>query len=186
MRITGGKARGIVLKTPQGQRTRPAADAMRESLFSSLGEWVEGSRVLDLYAGTGSYGLEALSRGAQAAQFVEADARCIACLRDNLTRVAKSCDLSAGVGVVSKVDVFNWGDSGEGNWDLIIADPPYADLPRVETKLFDLARRSLQASGYLILEQPADLTISADGWTQVKRLGKKRGNGPALSIWKKD
>ena len=71
MRITSGFARGISLDAPKGDTTRPATDAARQAIFSSLGEAVVGAQVLDMFAGTGSYGLEAASRGAKSAVFVE-------------------------------------------------------------------------------------------------------------------
>ena len=73
MRITGGRAGGIPLKAPKGNHTRPATDRLRESVFSSLGASIEGCKVADLFAGTGSYGLEALSRGAASSTFFESD-----------------------------------------------------------------------------------------------------------------
>ena len=70
MRICGGAARGITLRVPKGDLVRPATDGMRQSLFSSLGARVPDARVLDLFAGSGAYGLEAVSRGARAGMFV--------------------------------------------------------------------------------------------------------------------
>ena len=185
MRITGGKARGITLQTPRGQKTRPAADAVRESLFSSLGELVIDSRVLDLFAGTGSYGLEALSRGAQQVHFVESDTRCVACIKENLERVLRSSGGVKAVAKVSRIDAKKWTDKEPGSWDIVIADPPYEDISSVQERLFGIAERSLQPDGWLVLEQPANLDLAVEGWSEVKRLGKKRGDGPALSFWKR-
>lgn len=185
MRVTGGRARGIPLVSPKGRGTRPAADAMRESLFSSLGERIRGSCVLDLFAGTGAYGLEALSRGAAKVQFIESDARCVVCIQENLRRVAKSCGLDPSVGLISKNNVFQWKSDGAKDWNLVIADPPYADIPGVEQKLFRLADFSLHPSGIFVLEKPANLSIAVPGWKEIKHLGKKRGTGPSLSLWKR-
>lgn len=90
MRITGGAARGIPLKAPAGDAVRPATDAMRQAVFSSLGGVVVNAYFLDLFAGTGGYGLEALSRGAAGGVFIERNAKAAACLRANLTAVRKS------------------------------------------------------------------------------------------------
>src|ERR1019366_4147641 len=84
MRISGGQARGIPLIVPKGDAVRPATDGMRQAAFSSLGGYVTGARFLDLFAGSGAYGLEALSRGAAGGVFVEKNARAAACLRRNL------------------------------------------------------------------------------------------------------
>ncbi|HTB63133.1 MAG TPA: RsmD family RNA methyltransferase, partial [Opitutales bacterium] len=90
MRITGGRARGIVLKIPQRGELRPATDYLRQAVFSSLGPRVVGARVLDLFAGTGAYGLEALSRGAAHVTWVDANGSAITAIRANLAAVAKS------------------------------------------------------------------------------------------------
>ena len=90
MRISGGQARGILLVVPKGDAVRPATDSMRQAAFSSLGAFVVGARFLDLFAGSGAYGLEALSRGAAGGVFVEKNAKAAACLRRNLAAVCKS------------------------------------------------------------------------------------------------
>ena len=97
MRITGGRARGIKLKVPNKKITRPATDRMREAVFSSLGASVQNSQVLDLFAGTGSYGLEALSRGAAGVCFVENNRAAIKCLEINTAAVTRSCDFKKEV-----------------------------------------------------------------------------------------
>lgn len=94
MRISGGKAKGIKLRIPKGSPLRPAAEPVRERLFSSLGDLVSGAKFLDLFAGTGSYGLEALSRGAESGAFIEQDVNTASCLRNNLTAVCKSANVS--------------------------------------------------------------------------------------------
>src|SRR5947199_1862085 len=90
MRISGGIARGIPLSVPKGDRVRPATDGMRQAVFSSLGERVVGARFLDLFAGSGAYGLEAMSRGASGGSFVEQNAKAAACIRQNIAAVGKS------------------------------------------------------------------------------------------------
>src|SRR5688572_19711372 len=90
MRISGGKARGIPLSVPKGDAVRPATDGMRQAVFSSLGERVVGARFLDLFAGSGAYGLEALSRGASGGVFVEQNAKAANCVRRNIAAVCKS------------------------------------------------------------------------------------------------
>src|SRR5436190_17400994 len=90
MRITGGQARGIPLTLPKGDAVRPATDAMRQAVFSSLAARVAGARFLDLFAGSGAYGLEALSRGAAGGTFVEKDARTAEFIHRNIAAVCKS------------------------------------------------------------------------------------------------
>src|SRR4051794_29287469 len=90
MRISGGRARGIPLLAPKGDAVRPATDGMRQSVFSSLGDRVVDARFLDLFAGSGAYGLEALSRGAATGVFVEQNAKAAACIERNIAAVCKS------------------------------------------------------------------------------------------------
>src|SRR5210317_1086641 len=90
MRITGGRARGIPLSTGRAKHVRPATDRMREAVFSSLGQRIEEALVLDIFAGSGSYGLEALSRGAKSVLFVDKHPQAVIALQQNLAVVLKS------------------------------------------------------------------------------------------------
>lgn len=135
MRIIGGTARSRRLVAPPGQTTRPMTDRIRESLFSSIAVWIPQSIVLDLYAGTGSMGLEALSRGASAATFVERNREALAALETNLDTVGLG-----GTVVVGEVDRFL--DRARGPFDVAFVDPPYAvalpSLVETMTKLSPL------------------------------------------------
>ncbi len=107
------------MKSPKRHELRPTQDRIRQVIFSSLAEIVPGARVLDLYAGTGSFGIEALSRGAVSATFVEQDKEATRCIADNLTR----CHLQ---GDVRQGEVFSYLDKPPIQlFDLIFADPPY-------------------------------------------------------------
>lgn len=123
VRIIGGRARGRRLAVPKGTITRPTTDKVREALFNVLAHRVgialAGARVLDLFAGAGTLGLEALSRGAEAAVFVEADGRVARTLRANLEAVA------GGTLVRRKVAAFLAGEP-DAAYDLVFLDPPYA------------------------------------------------------------
>ena len=119
MRIIAGRAKGRRLAGPPGKGTRPLTDRVREALFSSLGERVRGRRVLDLYAGTGAIGLEALSRGAAAAQFVESDRRTAEVLASNIAVVGLGGEV-----VVQDVARFLAATTGQ-RFDLAFVDPPY-------------------------------------------------------------
>lgn len=121
MRVVAGSARGVPLAAPPGSRTRPITDRVKETLFGILGDRVPDARVVDLYAGSGAIGIEALSRGASAATFVEFDGRAVATLRDNLRRTG----LADGATVVGReVEAF-LAATDLGPWDLAILDPPY-------------------------------------------------------------
>jgi 16S rRNA (guanine966-N2)-methyltransferase len=121
MRVVGGIARGRRLSAPPGQATRPTSDRVRESVFNMLMslDAVIGATALDLFAGTGAMGIEALSRGAAAATFVDNDAAAVRCISDNL----RQTQLEGGR--VVKADVLRWLDTA-GPVDLAFCDPPYA------------------------------------------------------------
>jgi 16S rRNA (guanine966-N2)-methyltransferase len=120
MRVIAGTARGVPLRAPRGRGTRPITDRVKETLFAILGDRVPEARVLDLYAGSGAIGIEALSRGAASADFVERGRDALAVLRANLERTR----LGAGARVHG-VDVGRFVETTQGEWDLVIADPPY-------------------------------------------------------------
>lgn len=149
MRIIAGEKRGLVLKTPQGTDFRPTLGRARESIFGILTPVVKDARVLDLFAGSGAFGLEALSRGAASALFVE-KARSIArYVETNIekTGYADRCRLYIGdfAQVGKKVA------PGE-TFDLVFADPPY--LQGYPQRIIDLVmeRDLLSADGLLVLE----------------------------------
>ncbi len=116
MRIVAGEHKGRRLVSPKGPRTRPTADRVREALFSMLGD-VTGARVLDLYAGSGALGIEALSRGAASAVFVERDASAAAAIARNLEA------LGAPAADVRREDVQRYLDRAEGAFDLVFVRP---------------------------------------------------------------
>ena len=135
MRVIAGRAKGRRLKTPSGPGVRPMTDRVREALFSSLAEEVPGARVLDLYAGTGSLGLEALSRGAAGAVFVERDRSVLEILRSNIQRVGLGGRASG-----AEAGRFLAGADPD-SYDLVFLDPPYR-VPdeRVEGELAAVGR----------------------------------------------
>jgi 16S rRNA (guanine966-N2)-methyltransferase len=123
LRVVAGSFKGRRLSAPRGTRTRPTADRVREALFSMLGD-VRDARVLDLYAGSGALGIEALSRGAASAVFVERDAGAVAAIERNL----------AAVGVQATVlrrDVVRFLGAEDGAFDLVFCDPPYDSAGRL-------------------------------------------------------
>lgn len=122
MRITGGELRGRHLSSFRGSRIRPTSDKVREAIFNLLGQETEGFRVLDLFAGTGALGLEALSRGAREAVFVDNSPEALKLIRRNLAL----CGYEAR-GALLKKDLTRGlpADLGRGGIDLVFADPPY-------------------------------------------------------------
>lgn len=123
MRVIAGTARGRPLVAPRGAHTRPITDRVKETLFGILADRVVDARVLDLYAGSGSVGIEALSRGAARCDFVEHDRRAIAAIRENLERAGVVDDAS-----VHAMDVMRYLENSAGDrFGLVFADPPYGE-----------------------------------------------------------
>lgn len=120
MRVIGGTLRGRPLRAPRGDRTRPTADRVRESVFDLLGPLAPGARVLDLFAGSGALGIEALSRGASHATFVEKRRDALRTLRANLDSLGLS-----GRSEVLPGDVMRSSIWSAEPFDLVLADPPY-------------------------------------------------------------
>jgi 16S rRNA (guanine966-N2)-methyltransferase len=121
MRVIAGTARGVVLTAPKDRLTRPISDRVKETLFGILGATVPGARVLDLYAGSGAIGIEALSRGAERATFVERGAPALKALRANLDRTGFADRATV---ITGDVLAFLERDRARGH-DLAILDPPY-------------------------------------------------------------
>ena len=154
-RVIAGTARGRRLSVPAGRHTRPTSDRAREGLFGTLtalcGEF-GGLRVLDLYAGSGAVGLEALSRGAGHVLFVESDGRAAQVIRDNIGAVG----LPGGELVTDRVDRLLERGPGAARYDLVVADPPYS-LPEagVTAMLAGLASRGWLVPGAVVAVERA-------------------------------
>jgi 16S rRNA (guanine966-N2)-methyltransferase len=169
MRVIAGSAGGIQLDVPKSD-IRPTMDRVKAAIFSSLGERVIGARVLDLFAGTGALGLEALSRGAASAMFVESDKRAVAAIERNLTKTHLQ-------GRIRSQDVFDFltHASTAENYDLIFADPPY-DKSKLGDSFTKLLLRNTQlplrltSEGLFVLEKrPAERLPATDFWEPVRQ-----------------
>ena len=123
MRVIAGSAGGTQLHTPRTD-LRPTMDRVKGAIFSSLGEFVTGARVLDLFAGSGALGIEALSRGAAVVTFVESERRAVASIAKNLATTR----LAGPAATVLEMDVFRFIDrfATTASFEIILADPPYA------------------------------------------------------------
>ena len=158
LRIVGGTRRGRRIKVPPGGEVRPTADRVREAMFDALGR-VEGLRVLDLFAGSGAMGLEALSRGASNCFFVEADARVAAVLRENAAGLGfAEAAVRVLVGdyrrVVERLAGAESGSASGSRVDLLFVDPPYRMLQEVEVTLRPLLPALLAEGGLVVVEGP--------------------------------
>ena len=181
MKITGGKARSIQLQVPSSG-TRPATDQLRQAVFSSIGPKVFESTVLDLFAGSGAYGLEALSRGATQITFVEYHKKAIHCLKNNIRAVCKSIQTSEATCKILPIDAWKWSYSEK--FDIIFLDPPYPKWNQVKLEIFPKLPQMLTENGLLIAELPGNESLAYPSLEEHKRLGKNK-NGPNIAIFKK-
>jgi 16S rRNA (guanine966-N2)-methyltransferase len=183
MRVITGKAKGHKLKAPKGLSTRPMLDKVKESLFSILeGFGPIRGRILDLYAGTGSLGIECLSRGASAADFVEQSAHVCSIIADNLKHTR--LDGLAKVHCMP-VDRFLQGHRGVGHYDIIVMDPPYAD-PQIERMIATVAELNLGYPGSLIVVGHSPRVILADHYPLLTRVRFRRLGDSCFSIYEID
>ena len=171
MRVITGAARGTRLSAPEGMQTRPTADRVKEALFSIIQFEIEGRRVLDLFAGTGQLGIEALSRGARSAVFVDNRAEAARLVQENLKKTrleaharVLTCDYAAFLGTVRE------------QFDIIFLDPPYAD-GALENALKRIAGIDIVPDGGIIIcERSAgkELPITLAGFERSRdyRYGK--------------
>ena len=148
LRIIGGSLRGSRIAVPDVQGLRPTPDRVRETLFNWLAPVIEGAKCLDLFAGTGALGIEALSRGAAKVDFVEADARLAQLLRENLARLKQTAQVHADT-------AGRFLDRTSSRYDLVFLDPPFAadvwgDVARTLEE-----HGCLQESAWLYVESPA-------------------------------
>ena len=180
MRVITGKARGIQLKTPEGLQTRPTADRVKEACFSIIQFDIPGAKVLDLFGGTGQLGIEALSRGAQSAVFVDAGSKACALIRENLKRTKMEQQ-----GSVICSDYLDYLKRSREKFDIIFLDPPYAEV-YLENSLNLITQIDiLQTNGIIVTERPLgkDLPFEFEGFTRSKdyKYGKT-----LITLYRKD
>lgn len=185
-RVIAGAAGGRRLAVPRGTSTRPTSDRAREGLFASLLSELgalDGLRVLDLYAGTGAVGLEALSRGAASVLLVESDARAAAVIKANIAAVA----LPGAAVVTDRAERLLSrppepdNPAAEGRYDLVFADPPYAVPEAAVTAVLTLLRAGWLADGALVVLERATRSGPVD-WPPGYAAGKSRRYGEA-TFW---
>lgn len=182
MRVIAGSAKGRELRGPKAPksgpaRIRPTSDKVREALFDILADRIEGSRVLDLYAGTGALAIEALSRGALSADLVEVDRQAQALIRDNLSNTGLQEHAQLWRMKVEKALPLL-----AGQYDVILADPPYADprLPSLVCALDSLVKEQ----GQVVVEH-ASRTLLPDEFGRLRLRKRRRHGDTTLSIYQK-
>jgi 16S rRNA (guanine966-N2)-methyltransferase len=146
VRIIAGTRKGHRIEAPRGRVTRPTSDRVRENVFNLVAPWVEDAQVLDLYAGSGAMGLEALSRGAASAVLVEADVDACRTINANLDKLRLT-----GARVLCQ-DVARFLAAETRRYDLVLCDPPYDEYERLAPRLTRHLPRVLAQEGLLVLE----------------------------------
>lgn len=165
MRVITGKARGVQLKTPEGMLTRPTADKVKEALFSIILFEIPGATVLDLFGGTGQLGIEALSRGANSAVFVDAREDACKLIRENLKRTRLEAQAR-----VLRSDYLAYLEHCRETFDIIFLDPPYAEV-FLENSLNCITEIDiLHSGGIIVAERPLgkELPWEIEGYTRSR------------------
>lgn len=157
MRVITGSAKGVRLLTPDGMNTRPTSDRVKEGLFSILQFELEGRRVLDLFAGTGQLGIEALSRGAESAVFVDFSQPAVKLVKENIMR-AKLQEKAS----VVQADYASFLSNCRQKFDIVFLDPPYAEkfLENALKKISEID--ILRDGGIIICEKPVEKTLEGE------------------------
>ncbi len=180
MRVITGKARGVALKTPEGMLTRPTADRVKEALFSIIQFDIPGADVLDLFGGTGQLGIEALSRGAKSAVFVDSRKDACAVIRENLKRT-KFTEFAE----VIQADYLQFLKNCRKKFRIILLDPPYAEIFLENSLKMVTEIDILESGGIIVAERPVEkeLSVELEGFTRSRdyKYGKT-----LLTIYRKE
>ncbi len=180
MRVITGKARGINLKTPNGMATRPTSDRVKEALFSIIQFEIPGACVLDLFGGTGQLGIEALSRGAKSCVFVDQSNDACKLIRENLqrTRLYESAEVICS-------DYMQYLKKSSKRFDIILLDPPYAEVFLENSLKMITEIDILQSGGIIVAERPVgkELALDFSGYTRSKDY---RYSSTLLTLYRKD
>ncbi len=177
MRITGGEARGLRLAVPRSLHIRPTSDRVRGALFQLVGQTVENAKVLDLYAGTGALGIEALSRGAASADFVEHNGRLCQVIDQNI----KSAGF-AGRGKVHKASVKQSLATLEGMYDLVLLDPPY-EMRELKEIMVGLGDSNLVSDMGMVILEHSKRTVVEERHGTLRLEKQKRYGDTCISVY---
>ncbi|MBQ2846891.1 MAG: 16S rRNA (guanine(966)-N(2))-methyltransferase RsmD [Clostridia bacterium] len=178
MRVITGSARGMTLRTLEGENVRPTTDKVKEAVFSAIQFELEGRRILDLFAGSGQLGIEALSRGAKSAVFVDADKNAIKVVKENLekTKLASSA-------IVAQSDSIAFLSMTDKIFDIAFLDPPY------ETGLLQKALSKIDEhiaeGGVVICEHPFKEELE-DEIGRLKKYREYKYSKTAVTVYRKD
>ena len=162
IRITGGEFRSRLLETPSTSLTKPTMDKVRAAVFSALGESIKNAKVLDLFSGSGSYGFEALSRGAKSVTFVDNSIDAIKAIRKNATTL--KCD---NVEILNS-DVLRFLEQNSQEFSVIFVDPPYKLEVYEEVVNKAINNKILSNNGIMVLESERELDIDESLFKSVR------------------
>ncbi|MES1184743.1 MAG: 16S rRNA (guanine(966)-N(2))-methyltransferase RsmD [Myxococcales bacterium] len=181
MRVVAGRLRGRALSAPPGDATRPTGARVKEALFSILGD-LSGLRVLDLYAGSGALGIEALSRGAERAVFVESARPALACLRGNLSQLQLD---AVAISLPLRVEGALAQLKRHGPFELVLCDPPWRDVLAAQRELEALAGAGLFTAGArIVLEHAAKDTLpTVQAGSRLQVCDERRWGDTAISFF---
>jgi 16S rRNA (guanine966-N2)-methyltransferase len=189
MRIIAGEHRGRRIEAPPGLDTRPMLDRVREAMFSTLGDRVVDAGVLDLFAGSGSLGLEAASRGARAVRSIEKDPRAVSILRRNIQTLGLEDRVEVVRGDALRPELWRSGEEPAAI-DLAFLDPPYSRIESLEDRdavlgaMSSLLRDVLAHGGALVIHVPARATRSLAVEGPWRRDERRYGNSGLLYLYK--
>jgi len=181
LRVISGQAKGHPLKAVQGSNTRPTTDKVKESLFSIIGPYFEEERVLDLFAGTGGLGIEALSRGAASAVFIDSSSQSIDIIRHNLasTRLAERAEVYRN----DARRALKLLERAGKPFDLIFLDPPYS-MKDCDTLLMDMAVKGLVSEDAIAVVEHHPDVVYSDAFGGFQRTRYAAYGEIALSIYR--
>ena len=180
MRVITGKARGIALKTPDGMATRPTTDRVKEAMFSIIQFDIPGARVLDLFGGTGQLGIEALSRDAKSAVFIDEREDACKLIRENLRRTKLE-----NAARVLRSDYASFLKNCKEQFDIIFLDPPYAEVFLENSLNLITEIDILQSGGIIVAERPVgkEFLCEFSGYTRSKDY---KYSSTLLTVFRKD
>ena len=179
MRVIAGAAKGRVLKVPR-VAVRPTTGLVKGALFAILGSRLDGAQVLDLYAGSGALGIEALSRGAAWVDFVEQEPRSCAVIRENLK--ATGLDARAHVYCAKALRALAYLDR---QYDIVLLDPPYAD-PALEAMLTQIADSELVKAETVLVASHSSRRLLAGAYGPFTRVRERRHGDTCISLFQKE
>ena len=180
MRVISGTARGVNLKTPEGLATRPTADRVKEAMFSIIQFDLPGARVLDLFGGTGQLGIEALSRGAKSAVFVDAQTTACRLIQENLKRTKMEQQAR-----VVQSDYLTFLKNCREKFDIILLDPPYIEVFLENSLKMITEIDILQTNGIIVAERPLEKELPWD-YPGLNRSRDYKYGKTLLSVFRKD